>query len=462
MFSPAPLRAAGLLSLSVFVSACSGQASESNSDPVTAISPDELTLLLQQPDVTLIDARSPDAFNGWVFDDGTLQLQQQGGHIPEAELFSARWIERKLDDTDRAWMRTGADKDDLVIIYGNGQGQANTVAEWLISEQKLEADNLRILAGGFPAWSEEAGQADFLPGFRTLVPPQYVGAALTADPDTVVVQIGWDGGKGKDYRKEHIPGALYWDDLEFEYPPIYEASPVEDIRANLARLGIDKDDSVIVYSTESIGAARGAAIMKYAGVDDVVMLNGGIDRWKAAGLPLESGWNTPEPVKTFGVTGTGDNSVIINIDEAKTLRQQPDSALVSIRAWDEFTGQVSGYNYFEKRGRIPGALWGHAGDSSWDMNHYHNPDHTMRNYHQIAEFWSEWNIRPEMQLSFYCGNGWRASEAWWYAQAMGYEKSTIYSSGWMRWREDENPVASGELTKKQALEEWKQLESALL
>ncbi len=458
MFLPASIRMAGMAALCLLLGACSGKSTIDKTGEFTNIKAADLSQKLNESNITLIDARSPDAFNGWIFSEGKVQLDAQGGHIPGAELFSARWIKHDFDDLDRAWSRTGASDQDKLVIYGNGQGQAETVANWLLSEQQYSSDDILILEGGFSEWMELSEEdTDYLPGFRTLVPPSYINEIKITESETVVVQIGWDGGKGSDYRKEHIPGAIYWDDMEFEYPPIYEASPVAEIRANLAKLGINKNASVVVYSADSIGAARGASIMKYAGVDDVVMLNGGIDAWKAAGFPLEKGWNEPVTVADFGLTGAGDSQVIIDIDEAKSLRREPNSALVSIRAWDEFIGNVSGYNYFEKRGRIPGALWGHAGETSWDMSHYHNPDHTMRNFRQIAEFWAEWNINPDMNLSFYCGNGWRASEAWWYAQAMGYENSTIYSSGWMRWREDENPVATGDLTKAQALNEWRML-----
>lgn len=330
------------------------------------------------------------------------------------------------------------------------------VADWLVNEQGWDKNNIQLLKNGIARWTEQKpASLDYLPGFQTLVPPEYVSQVAAEIPHVKVVQIGWDGNKAKDYRKEHIPGAIYWDDIEFEMPPIWENRPVNVIRTSLQGLGIDKNTSVIVYSTDSIMAARAAVVMKYAGVKDVVMMNGNMDLWKKNGLTTESGWNEPVAIDDFGVTGAGDRSVVIDIDEAKQLREQPDSALVSIRSWREYTGQVSGYDYFQKRGRIQGALWGHAGNSSWNMDHYHNPDNTMRNYKQIAEFWADWNITPDMNLSFYCGNGARASEVWWYAQAMGYTNSTVYTSGWMRWRNDENARASGELTKEEALSDWR-------
>ena len=462
MFSTSALfKATTLAACTLLLSACTG--SNASIPPVHSF--DHATIsdvieALQDESISVVDARSPDAFNGWVFQDGELDRSKTGGHIPGAELFSARWVQQDIDsdNMDRGYQYAGLNESDEVIIYGYTEKQAKTVAEWLITEKGWKNDDISILEGGIASWEEKKPeQLNYLPGFRSLVPPQYVQQVTAEDPNVVVVELGWDGGKGKNYRKAHIPGAIYWDDAEFEYPPIYEAYPVDTIRESLRKLGISKDTSVIAYSTDSIGNGRAATIMKYAGVQDVVMLNGNTTLWEASGLPTERGWNKPVPVADFGLTGPGDSSVEITIDDALKLRKQPNSALVSIRAWKEYIGEVSGYNYFEKRGRIPGAIWGHAGNSSWNMDHYHNPDNTMRNYHQIAEFWEDWSITPDMNLAFYCGNGWRASEVWWYAQAMGYKKTTVYTSGWMRWREDEKPIAHGEITKEQALSEWREV-----
>ena len=56
-----------------------------------------------------------------------------------------------------------------------------------------------------------------------------------------------------------------------------------------------------------------------------------------------------------------------------------------------------------------------------------------------------WNIKPEQQVSFYCGTGWRASETFMYARAMGWNNVSVYDGGWYEWSSDpKNPVATGE------------------
>lgn len=69
----------------------------------------------------------------------------------------------------------------------------------------------------------------------------------------------------------------------------------------------------------------------------------------------------------------------------------------------------------------------------------------MRSADDITAMWKAWNIKPDQQVSFYCGTGWRASETFMYARAMGWNNVSVYDGGWYEWSSDpKNPVATGE------------------
>jgi thiosulfate/3-mercaptopyruvate sulfurtransferase len=42
----------------------------------------------------------------------------------------------------------------------------------------------------------------------------------------------------------------------------------------------------------------------------------------------------------------------------------------------------------------------------------------MRSYDDIAAQWRTWGVTPDKRVAFYCGTGWRASEAFFYAYLM--------------------------------------------
>jgi thiosulfate/3-mercaptopyruvate sulfurtransferase len=79
------------------------------------------------------------------------------------------------------------------------------------------------------------------------------------------------------------------------------------------------------------------------------------------------------------------------------------------------------------------------------MEDFRNVDNTMRSYHEITANWRAWGITPDKRVAFSCGTGWRASEAFFYAHLMGWQRISVYDGGWYEWSTDpSNPVQSGE------------------
>lgn len=66
-------------------------------------------------------------------------------------------------------------------------------------------------------------------------------------------------------------------------------------------------------------------------------------------------------------------------------------------------------------------------------------------YHDIATQWRMWGITPDKRVVFYCGTGWRASEACFYAYLMGWAHIAVYNGGWWAWVQNPaNPIAVGD------------------
>lgn len=138
----------------------------------------------------------------------------------------------------------------------------------------------------------------------------------------------------------------------------------------------------------------------------------------------------------FGVKIPAQPQLMLDMEQARGLLHRRDASLVSIRSWPEFIGTTSGYSYIKPKGEIAGARWGHAGSDSTHMEDFHNPDGTMRSADDITAMWKAWNIKPDQQVSFYCGTGWRASETFMYARAMGWNNVSVYDGGWYEWSSD--------------------------
>lgn len=239
----------------------------------------------------------------------------------------------------------------------------------------------------------------------------------------------------------HIPGSGYIDTQTLETLPFWNALEDSALLARFAALGIDCNSTVILYSRNLLAPARVAHLLLYAGVQDVHLLDGGFEAWCTAGLTVASGPPAQvAPKHHFGRDRPANPHFKIDLAQAQQLqtrasRPHARAALVSIRTWEEHSGRTSGYAYIEAKGDIPGALWGHAGRPGDvnDMSDFQHPDGTMRSAADITALWLHCGIHSEMDIAFYCGTGWRASLAFFYAWLMGWDRISVFDGGWMEW-----------------------------
>ncbi|WP_227861125.1 rhodanese-like domain-containing protein [Clostridioides sp. ZZV14-6105] len=249
------------------------------------------------------------------------------------------------------------------------------------------------------------------------------------------------------YAKGHIPTSVHINTDIIEPPPTWMLTNDDNLAKFALDYGFTKDDTVIVSSSASMASYRIAIILRYIGVRDVRVLNGGINSWLSEGYELELTSNPKSSCTTFWANIPANPQLIVSIPELKQkLRDKNKFTLVDNRSWDEHIGKISGYSYCDKKGRIPGALYGYAGSDSVSLEEYRNIDNTMRNQYEILEMWDKENIDTNKQLAFMCGSGWRAAEVLTYANVMGFENTSLYSDGWMGWSlDDSNPIEIGDL-----------------
>jgi thiosulfate/3-mercaptopyruvate sulfurtransferase len=326
---------------------------------------------------------------------------------------------------------------------------------------------LQTLDGGWSGWTSDGTRpVEALPGYRQLVHPSWLrdvldGASPEAPPAGRFLLFHVNFGVPEEYAESHLPGAVYLDTNWLEDPADWNRRPPADLERALTELGIAHDATVVLYGRDTegdanekwpgrragqIAATRAALILRYAGVDDVRLLDGGFDRWVQEGNPLEVEPLEPVPVPAFGVTIPRRPELIVDIDAAKEIIADPaGAALVSVRTWREHVGAVSGYNYIGPAGRISGDVWGNCGSDAYHMQHYRSVDNAMRPYPEIAANWAQAGITPDKWVAFYCGTGWRASETWFYAWIQGWSRIAVYDGGWFEWSQDpvNNPIEVG-------------------
>lgn len=143
---------------------------------------------------------------------------------------------------------------------------------------------------------------------------------------------------------------------------------------------ITKDTKVVLYGGDISGTARVAYAYIWAGVEDVKIVNGGIDAWKKAGYETEKKTNEGTEAKDFGTVVPAHPEYWTSIEDAKDKVANDDNfKLVSIRSEDEWLGKTSGYNYMDKAGEPDGAVWGKGAKTAADVADFTNDDGTVKN-----------------------------------------------------------------------------------
>jgi 3-mercaptopyruvate sulfurtransferase SseA len=422
---------------------------------------EELRARLADPDLTIVDIRPLAGYNGWRLDG-----DRRGGHIPGAVAFPVAWLD-SVDEPEIERLlgakRIVAGRE--IVVYGI---EADAASSFVARLRAFGIDRGRALVGGFRAWAADARlPIDKLPRHDRLVDVAWLDRVLAGDrpeaaPDSSFLLFHVNFGVPEEYAEGHIPGALYLDTNWLENPVDWNRRTPEELDLAIRGLGISHGTTVVLYGRDTVGdanekwpgrragqiaATRALLILRYAGVDDVRLLDGGYDWWVGAGYPVETTVRAPVPVAAFGVAIPHRPDVIVDIDEARRILADPaGAALVSVRTWREHIGNVSGYNYIGPAGRIAGDVWGNCGSDAYHMQHYRNVDNTMRAYPEIAANWNEAGIRADKWVAFYCGTGWRASETWFYAYLQGWDRIAVYDGGWFEWSQDpgRNPIEIGE------------------
>ncbi len=411
--------------------------------------------IFDSENIKLIDIRPVDTYNGWA-----LQNELRVGHIKGAKSLPFKWT-NYMD-----WIEMVRFKNVLpeheIVIYGYDSAEIQKVAERF---NKSGYQKVSVYSHFVDEWANNPNlPMQNLERFKNLVSASWVNELISGEKpqhyDNDKFVLVHSHYRYRDaYLTGHIPGAIDMDTLALEAPETWNRRSPEQLKQALEQHGITADTTVVLYgkymdpnnddefpgsAAGDIGAIRNAFIMMYAGVKDVRVLNGGFQSWKDAGNEISTFDEPKKPVSEFGTIVPAKPELAVDTPEAKQIIASPNAELVCVRSFPEYIGQVSGYNYIEPKGRIPGAIFADCGSDAYHMENYRNFDHTTREYHEITEIWVNNGITPDKHLAFYCGTGWRGSEAWFNAWLMGWPKVSVYDGGWFEWSADpENPYETG-------------------
>ena len=232
-----------------------------------------------------------------------------------------------------------------------------------------------------------------------------------------------------------IPGALSVDlatDFSGKPTPASGRRPLPDLadlQSKARGWGIGRDSIVVVYDNSGgAQASRAWWTLRWAGLRNVRLLDGGYGAWAAAGR-ASSRHIAVRALRAGDATLTAGCMPTIDADAAAALARQ--SRLFDARPRASYVGDPGKAG----TGHIPGALHAPAGDTIAAGRFKPNDD--------LRAWFSRVGAREADSIGVYCGSGNAAAHAIAAMNAIGLMPA-LYVGSWSAWSADPSrPVATG-------------------
>lgn len=274
-------------------------------------------------------------------------------------------------------------------------------------------------------------------------PEGFVAPKPVPEPGRLVIwDVRWSATdpsqNHESYRQGHIPGAVYvsmTSHLSGHGSPALGRHPLPDpanFTESVRMLGLNDEDTVVVYDAVASAAAACAWwLLRYAGMSQVFVLDGGLDAWRSADLPLQAGEVLPRIGSAY--LSWGKMPIVETGDIAEFIRNS--GVLLDARAHERYTGDTEPID--ATAGHIPAAVSAPGADLTQD-------DGTFRSAEALRDHFGLYGANPQQPVAAYCGSGVTASKTVLGLALAGVE-GALYPGSWSAWSSDrDRPIATGE------------------
>lgn len=233
----------------------------------------------------------------------------------------------------------------------------------------------------------------------------------------------------KTFAEGHIPGADFLD-LQGEFSDasaahFYMMPDVPQLEMAFGRHGLDASKTVVLYSIGTMmWAARFWWMLRALGVDARV-LDGGFDKWKEEGRPVEIGAPKTYPATTFRAAPRA--GLFVDKDLVRARIGDPSTVIVNALGPQFHRGlEPSRYG---RPGRVPGSVNVPAAALT-------NTDKTLTSLADAEAKFVAAGVTRDKQVICYCGGGISATIDLLLLTQLGYDRLALYDASMGEWARD--------------------------
>ncbi len=234
------------------------------------------------------------------------------------------------------------------------------------------------------------------------------------------------------FREAHIPGADFLD-IQGEFSDkgtrqwFMMPKDTAMLEAAFGRHGIGDGVRVVLYSVGTMmWATRFWWMLRSLGFDNVAVLDGGLDKWRAEGRPVESGDPKGYPAATFVARPRAGH--FVGKDEVLAAIGDPKSVTVNALGPQFHAGlEPSRYG---RPGRIPGSV---------NVSAATLVDPATKGFTSLddaARKLEAQGVTKDKRVIVYCGGGISATIDLFLIHQLGYDDITLYDASMGEWARD--------------------------
>lgn len=275
-----------------------------------------------------------------------------------------------------------------------------------------------------------------------MVSVDWLARHLNAPDIRVIDASSFMPGSDRDARAEylagHIPGAVFFDineicDTDTDLPHMMPSA--EKFASRVKKLGLGDGLRLVVYDSLGIfSAPRVWWMFRHMGHEDVVVLDGGLPAWIAAGHDLEDMPPVPRE-RHFTVRRRAD--LIRDMDQVRGKLESGSAQIVDARSAGRFGGSAPEPREGLPSGHMKGAL-------NVAYSSLQNGDGTLKDIASLSETMSDAGVDLSRRVVTTCGSGVTACVLALALARLGRWDVPVFDGSWTQWASTQgNGIVTG-------------------
>jgi thiosulfate/3-mercaptopyruvate sulfurtransferase len=230
-----------------------------------------------------------------------------------------------------------------------------------------------------------------------------------------------------EFLEAHIPGARFLDInrvADRSNPSPHMLPAAADFGQAMLELGVGRDDRIVVYDNSPLRtAARGWFMLRHFGAERVAILDGGFQKWRSEGRPVECGEPRPRHARFDAQAGSGE---VVTKDQILKGAGMP---ILDARGKARFEGSEADPRPNVGTGHIPGS-------QNLPFKSLYRDDGTLKSDRELSEAFEALHIDPKEPFIASCGSGVTANSIIFAAARLGGRQGKLYDGSWSEWGAD--------------------------